>query len=387
MEKLHKELLDKSARRRRSLHKTYRDSTQIGLVLGAGVTAAHVPTYSEFALRLLERVLDERGVKSEWQRAFVRQQRDRLAADKRTFPPEVVLMLARLQWSKEGDPLPRMLVDSALWGQARKAHVISPTQTKRSNPHLDKTDRRKQQYALHGSWTTNETLNAIVTFCTSIENEQPIANPKVGAILTTNYDNLLEAAAHAKYRRWRFLKPVARTTSKEREERKKYRQIRQIPVIHIHGYLGFRERDHNPATKPLVTEQTDYFDMFYGSLGFGNYMAMAFLQRYPTIFIGSRMTDSNLRRLLHQIAKDSETGRPPNPAFAVMKVGDEGEDPVSDIVTDEILAAYGVATIWVKCFSKIKDVLHDTYVAGGPQDTAGLERMWKKLQDYQPYKQ
>lgn len=358
---LEAELLRRTADRMQDLRTTYQKSSPIGLVLGAGVSAAHIATYDDFVLRLLEEILDARDAGDGWEEAFVQHQRKRLEEGLSTVPPDIVATVARVSWASD-EPLPGEFVDMALWDKARRADAVSGRATSRS-------------YAKKASWAANPTLNAVVTFCTDLEDGVPLANHKVGAVLTTNYDNLLEAAAHAKYRKLKLFKPVARSTSRVEEPGRQ-----QIPVIHIHGYVNYREKDPS-AIEGLVMEERDYYDFSYAPLGFGSYMTMAFFQRYPTLFIGSRLTDRNLRRLLRQIRRDSATGELPHAAYALMRLGEYTEDHVLDMVTDVVLADYGVQTIWVEDYGEIPDVLARVYSCNDDETAA----TWRGLWDYSAY--
>jgi hypothetical protein len=182
------------------------------------------------------------------------------------------------------------------------------------------------------------------------------ANLKVGGLLTTNYDNLVEGAFHTKYRR-NLLKPIGRPISREAA-----RDRRLIPVYHIHGYVGYREPKRSPAeleTPDIVIAEDDYFQAFYDPLGFGTYIAMSFLRRFPCLFIGSAMTDKNLRRFLFHLAQDGGAAAPHQRKFAILKTAGTPEDGF----TDAILLAYGVEVIWIERYEEIRDILRGMYLA------------------------
>lgn len=361
------ELLRRGRARRSVLAEHYRDVSEFGLVLGAGVSVeSSVPDYRDFVLVLLESVLRGGGDESpSWAWDFLALQRRR-GAEGEALAPDVVAMLARLLVRNPNErSLPRASLAEALWGGARSRDLVTGPAA-------------RNRYARKGSWAENDTLNAVITMCSVLQDGQPRANPKIGAVLTTNYDNLVEAACRAKYRTVELLKPVARTTSAEGE-----RDYRQIPVYHVHGYLSYREREPHGSDPPLVIEESDYFDVFYDTLGFGNYMAMAFFRRYPALFIGSAMSDKNIRRLLHRLASDSDTGALPNPAFALLRAPEKPDDVVAAFVTDEVLHAYGVETIWMEGFSEVPDVLMQAYASNG--DPADMEHSWRYLWAYNAY--
>jgi len=339
--------------RKRNLRSAYVRAPQFGLVLGAGVTAGSgVPTYPKLALRVLELASEEGGLSApgEWVQEFVQRQRQLLREeDRKTVPPEEVVLFVRAQ--ADGDEaFLRRLVKRALYEHTPARRTVGK-----------------------GAFSKKSTLDAILTFCAARPDTvlAPVAttrtakptkeydieaNIKVGGILTTNYDNLVEGAFHTKYRR-NLLKPVGRPSSQEAE-----RGRRLIPVYHIHGYIGYREPDYPDAeleTPDIVVAEDDYFEAFYDPLGFGNYIAMSFLRRFPCLFIGSAMTDKNLRRFLFHLAKDVSATPPHQRKFAILKSSGSPEDEL----TDAILLSYGVETIWIRGFDEIRDILRGMYIA------------------------
>src|SRR5574340_1847688 len=167
----------------------YVKAPQFGLVLGAGVTAeSHVPTYAGLALRLLE-YAGEQGVLAlpqEWVRSFVDQQRDLLnAGDRKTVPPEEVVQFVRAHLEGDRAGLTQ-LIKAVLYEKAATRRTVG-----------------------REAFECNPTLDAILTFCAArpgtvlaAPSDYEIeANLKIGGLLTTNYDNLVEGAFHTKYRR------------------------------------------------------------------------------------------------------------------------------------------------------------------------------------------
>jgi hypothetical protein len=333
--------------RKRNLLSTYVKAPEFGLVLGAGVTArSGVPMYNELALRLLE-YASEAGqllVSADWVHAFVQHQREQLSrGDGKTISPEEVVLFVRAHLKGEVELL-RDLVKAVLYETASVKRIVS-----------------------REAFENNPTLDAILTFCAARPNTvlAPSAprheyeietNIKVGGLLTTNYDNLVEGAFHTKYRR-NLLKPVGRPESQESA-----RDRRLLPVYHIHGYVGYREpkrTDVELKSPDIVIAEDDYFQIFYDPLGFGNYIAMSFLRRFPCLFIGSSMTDKNLRRYLFHLAKDVGATVLHQRKFAILKTcGTPTED-----LTDASLLSYGVETVWIQHFDEIGDILRSMYTS------------------------
>ena len=112
-------------------------------------------------------------------------------------------------------------------------------------------------------------------------------------------------------------------------------------------------------TPGIVIAEDDYFQAFYDPLGFGNYVAMSFLRRFPCLFIGSAMTDKNVRRFLFHLAQSVSEPLAHQRKFALLKASGTPEDAF----TDAILLSYGVETIWIQHFCEIGSILCAMYTA------------------------
>jgi hypothetical protein len=356
-------LMSKSLARRNRLINTYRKSAQFGLVLGAGVTvASRVPDYMNLAIKILETAAKQPQFtgSGDWVQNLVDHQRKQRRQKGVTIPPDELILCARMLLGND-EGLLRRLVKQELYKE------VSVETT-----------------AGRGVFEDNPTLDAILTFCSARPGTilspggsryKVEVNNKIGGILTTNYDNLVESAFHTKYRR-NLLKPVGRPSTNEFEKRER----RTIPVYHIHGYVGFRssESEARQTQNPnMVISEDDYFETFYDPLGFSNYIAMSFLRRYPSLFIGSGMTDKNLRRFLFHLY--STTGGrllDHQRKFAILK----SFDSPLDAFMDTVLFAYGVETIWIKKFAEIPKILQEMYTAANKKDAAkSLNDDWKYL--------
>ena len=260
------------------LSEVYRETPQIGLVLGAGVSAdSGVPLFADLALQLFERANAQGRLRDvpESIITLLREHGLKAACD----PDKVVQYLYEHLDRDESLPL---LVKQALY---------SNVETKRSHNMVGSRTYRD-----------NVTLDAVISFCAAPPGS-PLApesqsrwetNPKVGAILTTNYDNLLEGAFGTKYGR-SLLKPVAREEARESMPGK-----RVIPVYHMHGYVSYVDDPHAPdgvKASELVIAEEDYYRTYYNLLGFSNVVATSVLRQFPCLFIGSSMADPNPSRV------------------------------------------------------------------------------------------
>jgi hypothetical protein len=357
--------------RRESLIYTYKAEPKIGLVLGAGVsTKSEVPTYGKLALRVLELAAAKADFSGprRWVPRFVKEQRALLAGGKRkTVSPEEVVLCAYTYLGKDAKSL-RDITKQALFESANPGKSVN-----------------------RDVFLKNPQLNAILSFCAAVatsmlapdceqekNNNQKIeVNRKVGGILTTNYDNLLEGAFHKKYRR-KLLQPIGRPNTREF-----HKTLQQIPVYHIHGYIGYREDDSdeensdNDTRNPeLIITETDYFQRFYDPLGFGNYVAISFLRRFPCLFIGSAMSDKNLRRFLFHLKRDSGVLPPNQKKYALLKATGK---PVDKLTDDILYHSYGVEVIWMKKFDEVQEILRDMYTS---IKSVKENNEWEKVHDY-----
>ena len=353
--------------RMKRLLNTYRISAQFGLVLGAGVTFdSKVPGYRNLALNLLEEAMKQpefNGSKN-WAQQFIKDQKTRAKEDRLTIPPEDVILYVRTHFGGNKE----------LFRDLVKREMYKNTSVKRT--------------AGRGVFKENPTLDSVLTFCAARPNTalspgtssyEVEANSKIGGILTTNYDNLVESGFHTKYRR-NLLKPVGRPTTNEHDARER----RTIPVYHIHGYIGFRQpgNDREQKRNPdIVIAEDDYFETFYDPMGFGNYIALSFLRRFPCLFIGASMVDKNVRRILFHLFRAANGQIPDHQRkFAILPV----TGSPADGLLDANLLAYGVETIWIENFGEIPEILRKLYinVRDNKRKKKDYAVDWEYLKDY-----
>lgn len=343
----------KSGIRKRQLYAAYRNNPRIGIVAGAGVTAnTGVLTFSALVLRMLEYMQKNNLIREShgWISPFIAKQRQALyTEDSKTISPEEIAVFIKENLEEKKISFEKLL-KNALYQDASVSSIVS-----------------------RSAFEQNSTLNAIISFCAARPNTNIASlpkkknnqdnsakssietNSKIGGILTTNYDNLIEGAFHTKYRVKR-LKPVTRPTSLEEI---KGRIV--IPVYHIHGYIRYlgSEDEVDDETPPVIMSEIDYINSFYDPLGFSNYISMSFLRKFPCIFIGSAMTDKNLRRYLYHLNKNKVKPKTLDNKFAILHLADTTQPEF----TDNILESYGVKTIWIKDFIEIYHILKSMYTS------------------------
>lgn len=344
------------------LCRLYRSSEQIDLVLGAGVSKnSGVPLYLEMAL-LIAKYARDAGLMPDAPPAavaFLEKQLGRLNLES---PSEIVCQV------KPEEVF--LFVNKYLYGNKDK--ILKELVQKTLYKNIKSVSRRlvgRQTYQ------QNSTLDSIIRFCAVLGGLERVPasrhkiepNPKVHAILTTNYDCLLEASFATKFRY--LLKPVGREDSSETRKGQ-----RLIPVYHIHGYVSVfppRNIDKDWETPKLVIAEDDYFRTFYNPNGFTDSQALRFFRQRPCLFIGSAMTDMNLRRFLY-IAANERTSSVSSPKhFAILRT----EGDLKDEFTQSILQAYGVEAIWINNYDEIDDILGQVYTS-----VEGLtEESWNAL--------
>lgn len=350
----------------RELCDTYRDESQIGLVTGAGVSRdSGVPLYKHMAYELLHGAYRLRLLKKGKKNADIPKLLSAMREWIETGKPPAALSpadVAHLVSTRLADVEPRTLVDLLRFIIYDPSLLMAGGQ----RVTLDAAQR-------------NPTPSSILTFCAALDPEDSKARPanrirlntKVGGILTTNYDFLLEACFTRKFRLRGGLSPVGRVGSAEHSGTGS-----RIPVYHIHGCIHYKRRQGDKPSDIVITQE-DYFDVFHDNLGFGNFIGMNFLHRFPSLFIGLSMEDENLRRYLARIKRELR-GRKPRPRyFALFK---KNEDNREDDYMDAVLDSYGVRTIWMKDYKEIPHILERVYTFDHKNQKAATA--WQTLFGY-----
>lgn len=300
----------------------YQEASQIGLVVGAGVSKeSGVPLYRELACQLFE----------------LARQRHKL----KEVPNSVLAFMAEQDAGSlvEPDKILQYVCDHLVSKDSLRQLVKEVLYR-----HVDTHKSHKMVGAR--TYLENLTLDAIISFC-AVPAGSPLApgstgrwgtNPKVGGILTTNYENLVEGAFGSKYGR-SLLKPVAREGARERTPGK-----RVIPVYHMHGYVSYVDDPSAPdqvkASELVITEE-DYYRTFYNLLGFSNVVAVSFLRQFPCVFVGCSMQDRNIRRILYHLRRERIGASTVCQHFAILPSRQQGEQDFYDAV----LASFGVTAI------------------------------------------
>jgi hypothetical protein len=138
----------------------------------------------------------------------------------------------------------------------------------------------------------NTTLAAVGDLLLDQNSGEAVVNPKIGAVLTTNADNLLQAYVMGRAGGRRLLTTVDRASVGDHPG--------MISVYHLHGWLDVCDRrELGVVTPPLVFRESEYFDSMANPNSFANYTAQSLFQRRNVLFIGTSMEDVNVRRWLY----------------------------------------------------------------------------------------
>jgi hypothetical protein len=301
---------------------TYRDTPQVALVLGAGVSKdSGVPLYTDLARQLLELAYQRHKLKgvSDDVLTFIAEQEAGSMPD-----PDTILQYVYNHL--DANESLRLLIKEVLY-----RHVNT---------------QRSHKMVSRATYRDNPTLDAVITFCSAVPGS-PLApdstsrwetNPKIGGILTTNYDNLVEGAFGSKYGK-SLLKPVAREGARETLPGK-----RVIPVYHVHGYVSYVDDPSAPdrvKASDLVIAEEDYYRTFYNLLGFSNVVAMSILRQFSCLFVGCSMRDRNIRRILYHLRRERTHSSTVHPHFAILPPLPVGEQNFDNTV----LESFGVSAI------------------------------------------
>ena len=176
---------------------------------------------------------------------------------------------------------------------------------------------------LKGTFVTHaDTLRAVAAFCGQLsgriinpEQKEPriahfrtSANPRVRAVLTSNYDCFLEAAGSNLYRN-SPLKPVTALGSRAGS-------MSRIPVFHIHGYVPHplhQSEEREQTVDELVITKEDYQKYWKPEDVFGTTMGpqIHYLRYFTILFVGFSFVDEYVCKLLRQVYADylSSAGR------------------------------------------------------------------------------
>jgi len=186
------------------------------------------------------------------------------------------------------------------------------------------------------------------------------ANRRIQAIITTNYDPFLEAAATSLFRK-KLLKPVAAYGAPAGTHN-------QIPVFHIHGYVphpGQEGDKEQQATAPnLVITTKDFKESWRMNTAFGTTPTpqIHYIRHYPTLFIGFSFQDKKVVQLLKKLHKEREYRQERSVELYAIMESSNAKDSGIDF------EKLGVNVVELPSFEDIPACLGEIYRAGLKKD-------------------
>ena len=149
---------------------------------------------------------------------------------------------------------------------------------------------------------------------------------RVRAVINYNYDSVFEDSLSARSIRFTVLADAQQSIKRE-----------SLPIYHVHGYL---KRGGGPKTRIILAED-DYHEELVAPYSWANLVQSSFLIASTCVFVGTSMTDPNLRRLLRSAFK---VGRRFHYAFLPSAVASQ-ETTMVNALFDQDLYGLGVAAI------------------------------------------
>lgn len=174
----------------------------------------------------------------------------------------------------------------------------------------------------------------------------------VKAVITYNYDNLLEQALDAL--------TIAYESISKKEERP---GPNRMPVYHVHGYLPRADTGAIGAPEgDLVLSERGYFIFARDPFHWANTTQLHYLRENTCLMVGFSMTDPDLRRLL-RIAQENQ-GEPRHYAIIKKQVG--RDNPIHNRLLntyqrglERSLKDLGIRIIWISGFKEISGIIAD----------------------------
>lgn len=214
-------------------------------------------------------------------------------------------------------------------------------------------DESKYYDAVHSELYSNEInknsdlLKAIAELC------RPNRDHKGAlSVVTYNFDNLLEQVLDDLGIAYNVI-----------QNQEKLPLNGKLNIYHVHGYLS-QDRNKDERTKLIFSEE-DYHEIYGDSYCWSNMAQVKAFQDNICLFVGSSLTDPNLRRLLDEAMRHPESPR----HFAIltrkkynnvklenMKLVKRYQD-FDDMVRNKIFNSFGISVIWVDDYSEIPNIL------------------------------
>jgi hypothetical protein len=261
----------------RLLEELVAQARQHGLVLfvGSGINARAIPQWGALLHRLIDRSLKEASLADPRFDAFT----TCLANwSQHNFDPCALASLAK---SLLGPKRFRLEIQDALYQSLPDvAHSLSNYCRK---PSSHKRDRGRYEF-----------LRATAQLCSL---------PQVRAVVTFNYDTLLETAVLALGKKT----PCSYYGATSSLSVPPAHNQSLLPVFHVHGLLSAPNSMLRDLNESAVLSYDEYFDKNADPLSWETSTPVHFLRNFCTLWLGASLRDWNMLRLLHAATSYGET--------------------------------------------------------------------------------
>lgn len=236
----------------------------------------------------------------------------------------------------------------------------------------------------------NATLASVASLCACKDGRNSfVPNPRIHAVINTNYDSVFRAYVQHRYRMARRNRLGGKYLIRTIERPSAGSLYGRIPVYYVHGFIRFdkdpEDYQKGAADLRVLTEQ-DFFNFFNNPNGLFNYTFLYLLREFPCLFVGMSLKDDNVRRLLHYSKKERVLSyaaegrqgvaeRKSVRHFAILKypTAKKGADKKGSGAPEELAEAteislrrLGVTPLWVKDYDELRKRLRDLYESTEP---------------------
>lgn len=192
-----------------------------------------------------------------------------------------------------------------------------------------------------------ELLRAIAMLCRPRRQHKGLAG-----VVTYNFDDLLEQVLEKQDIDYHII---------QNKDKKPVND--KLNIYHVHGYLSQKK---NQEWSELIFSEEDYHRVYGDAYCWSNMAQVKAFQDNVCLFVGSSMTDPNVRRLLDEAMRHPDETR----HFAILKrkdyheiAGGQSEAAVKwyqnfdDGIRNRIFNSFGISVIWVKDYAEIPQIL------------------------------
>lgn len=287
----------------RSLISSYRSGSLI-LVLGAGISSSYgLPEWDELVSIMLETLLKKRSIR----------------------------------YKKEKSSLIKIIKESANYSPLILMRLLKDNLDNRFGPTL-----YKNLYKNFDPEKRSKLINAIMDLCRPSRNKMALK-----AVFTFNFDNILELELKRN--------GIEYVSIYQKDDKI---QNDKLSVYHLHGYLPYEKSDITNFNSIVLSEES-YHKQFSEPFSWQTFTLLNCLREYTCLFIGTSLTDPNLRRLL-EISKNNSPNSIPyiiKPDEWSKKINNNELSAALRFFEENSLRNLGVQVMWVKDYEEVPDIL------------------------------